>query len=189
MNEYYYTNHIIKTFESGNYRGYDWEIKSNGSYPSRYIITPEEECIIHHYDRWNDFITCRGDESGHVWTRDEIYAEIVQTINELADEYEERKAEKERRLAYKKELDRRAMFCPSLMNGRKIYRLVGEDETEYWDCCYECGRVNEGEKKYSPWFSNKELAKQWVFKRPYDREYIEESVVYSDMTYEEYFNQ
>jgi hypothetical protein len=189
MNEYYYTHYEIKTFESGNYRGYDWEIKSNGSYPSRYIITPEEECIIHHYDGRNDFIICIGDESGHVWTRDEIYAEIVQTINELADEYEERKAEEERRLAIQKDLDRRARFCPSLMNEKKIYRLVGEDETEYWDCCYECGRTFEAPKKYSPWFSNEELAKQWVFKRQYDREYIEESVVYSNMTYEEYINQ
>lgn len=185
MNEYYYTNHIIKTFESGNYRGYDWEIKSNGSYPSRYIITPEEECIIHHYDRWNDFILCRGDESGHVWTRDEIYAEIVQTIDELVNEYEEHKAEKERRLAYKKELERRAKFRPTLMNETKIYRLVGEDEDDDWGRCYECGHV-EVSKKYSPWFSKKELAQAWVFERPYDREYIEESSVYSGMTYEEY---
>lgn len=180
MNEYYYSKHEIKTFESGNYRGYDWEIKSNGSYPSRYIITPEEECIIRHYDGRNDFIICRGDESGHVWTRDEIYAEIVKVIDELVNEHEERKAEEERRLAIQKDLDRRARFCPSLMNETKIYRLVGEDMDDDWGSCYECGHV-EVTKKYSPWFSKKELAKQWVFERPYDREYIQESIVYSDM--------
>lgn len=178
MNEYYYANYEIKTFEEGTYRGYDWEIKSNGSYPSRYIITPEEECIIFHYDRRNDFILCRGDESGHVWTRDEIYADIIRVINELADDEEERRAKEEAERKHNEELDRRAQFRfrPDMMISYKMYRLVGENDEEW--TCYDCGH-SEVHREYSPWFFDKKQAEEWLFRHPYDREYIEESIVYS----------
>ena len=93
MNEYYYGHTEIKTFEEGTYLGYSWEIKSDGRAPFRCITTPNEECIIRHYDRHCDYVFCRGDESGHVWTRDEIYADIMRVINRLAEEEEQQTTE------------------------------------------------------------------------------------------------
>lgn len=209
MSEYYLNDGQSKTVETGNYKGYEWKIRTNwGRYPSAYVALPESHNLygtmyddiranlhVHggltygngrpwigwDYGHLGDFNPAT-EKEGYKWTRDDIYEEILACIDALIEDDEAyRVVEQERQRQAKEWEEKKKRIC-SPCNGRKIYRAVGESDRD-WHPCYECGHMAVI-RDVSPWFLDKACAEAWVFENSHEREYIETSMVYDDIFFE-----